>query len=72
MIIKFLSIFFFMGTFASGYAAENTQGDYPSWYSVGEEEDFDDSDEDEKTWDDGRPMSDWEYEHIDDVYLGGD
>lgn len=24
------------------------------------------------TWDDGRPMTDWEYYHIGEVYLGGD
>lgn len=26
----------------------------------------------QRTWDDGTPMSDQEYEHIRDVYLGGD
>jgi len=27
---------------------------------------------DGRTWDDGRPMTDYEHDHIQDVYMGGD
>ncbi len=59
MFSKILSVFLLIGSISVGYASDGERSN-PATSDQG------------KTWDDGRPMSDWEHDHIRDVYLGGD
>ena len=59
MFNKILSVFLLIGSIGVGHASEDQSSSSAT------------SDQG-RTWDDGTPMSDKQWDHIRDVYLGGD